>query len=157
MDIDGADLILDFDADPPVEVVEALRRHKAGILAHLRSGVVEWSAADWRAFFNERAGVGEFDGGMTRADAEAVAFEACVVEWLNRQLLPSPAGECAWCGRRESKGATVLPFGVSRHAWLHPACWPSWHAERRRAAVAALEGFGIPHSKTASAGDTVRP
>jgi hypothetical protein len=35
------------------------------------------------------AGRFEFDAGMPRPEAEAQAFEACIVEWLNRNPTPS--------------------------------------------------------------------
>jgi hypothetical protein len=39
-----------------------------------------WSAEDWRVLFHERAGVAEFDGGLSCSEAEAHAFECCVVD-----------------------------------------------------------------------------
>lgn len=41
-----------------------------------------WTAEDWQAFFDERAGIAEFDGGQSREQAEATAFECCVVEFI---------------------------------------------------------------------------
>jgi hypothetical protein len=61
-----------------------LLQHKAGVVALLRAAHDGWSAKDWLAFFDERAGIAEFDGGLPRADAEARAFACCVAEWLNR-------------------------------------------------------------------------
>jgi hypothetical protein len=71
--------------------------------------------------------------------------EACIVEWLNEHPAPSPPGRCAWCGRTESLGTVVLPFGTERetHTWLHAKCWPSWHQARRVEAIAALGAMGI--------------
>jgi hypothetical protein len=40
-----------------------------------------WDAVDWRTFYDERAGILEFDGGMSRPDAEALAFQATACEW----------------------------------------------------------------------------
>ena len=34
-------------------------------------------------YFNERAGILEYDNGLSRTDAEAVAFQDCVGELLN--------------------------------------------------------------------------
>jgi hypothetical protein len=34
-------------------------------------------ADDWQAFFDERAGITEFDGGLSRAEAEAQALACC--------------------------------------------------------------------------------
>jgi hypothetical protein len=114
--------------------------------APVRSGMSKpWNAADYKALFDERAAILEFDGGLTRLEAEARAVEHCVVEWLNRHPSSSPAGHCAWCGSPESAGAAVVPFGVGeRHTWLHPGCWREWHRRRRADALAALRSIGVP-------------
>jgi hypothetical protein len=108
-------------------------------------GCAEWSAEDWRARFDERAGFLEHDGGWVRADAEFQAFDCSVVEWLNQHPAPSQSGRCAGCGRPESPGAVVVPFGTQpgTHAWLHARCWPAWYQRRREEAVLALKGMGI--------------
>ena len=81
----------------------------------------------------------------TPAMATARALECCAVEWLNHNPVRSAPGRCVWCGRPENAGATVVPFGVGEHhAWLHPDCWPAWHAHRRAAASLAItEMLGI--------------
>ena len=43
--------------------------------------VNEWEASDWQAFFDERAAISEYDGGMTRQLAEVGAFSACLAEY----------------------------------------------------------------------------
>ena len=70
VEIDGGDLSLSAPAAPPAAVLDLLARHKAGVIALLRSGDDGWSGEDWRAFFDERAGIAEFDGGLPRAEAE---------------------------------------------------------------------------------------
>src|SRR5439155_22645116 len=55
--IDGDALTLDADTAPPATVLDLLSRHKAGMVALLRAGNGGWSGEDWRAFFDERAGV----------------------------------------------------------------------------------------------------
>ncbi len=99
---------------------------------------------DWQAYFDERAGIAEHDGGLSRTDAERQAFECCVVEWLWRNPPPASGPErCAHCG--EPLGEDGLPFltGAGGHVWLHSGCHGDWTAQRRAEAVAALEGFGI--------------
>ena len=81
---DGDDLLLEAAAPPPAAVLDLLSRHKADIVRMLRPTEVGWSAADWQVFFDERASIAEFDGGLSRADAEAQAFGCCVIEWLDR-------------------------------------------------------------------------
>ena len=84
VEIDGDDLVLEASAAPPSAVLDLLSRHKAGIVTLLRSADDGWSAEDWRVFFDERAGIAEFDGGLPRLQAEAYAFACCATEWLNR-------------------------------------------------------------------------
>jgi len=141
----GTDLILEADQEPAPKVLEGLRRHKAGIVALLRATDGDWTAKDWQTFFDERAGIAEFDQGHTRAEAEAVAFECCVVEWLNRYPELSDPGRCAWCGKPEAGGSVVVPFGTTDHGhtWLHHDCWNDWSRNRRKKAKQALAEIGL--------------
>ncbi len=143
--IEGADLILDAEREPAPQVLETIRRHKASIVALLTEEEGNWTAEDWRAFYEERAGIAEFDGGQTRAEAEARAFEHCVTEWLNQHPEPSDPGHCAGCGTAETSGARVVPYGSNPvgHAWLHPGCWDAWSQARHRTAASALMVVGI--------------
>jgi hypothetical protein len=93
-------------------VLDLLSRHKAEVVALLRPGRNGWLAEDWRAFFDERAGIVEFDGGLPRAEAEAHALACFVVEWLNRNPAHSPSGRCLGCGDREHAHDPLLPYGV---------------------------------------------
>jgi hypothetical protein len=134
-----------------VNATEAGRQRDIGRLLSVAASAAEsgrpkpWDAADYKALFDERAAILEFDGGLTRSEAEKKAIEHCVTEWQNRHPLSSPAGHCAWCRNPASTGAAVVPFGVGeRHAWLHPYCWPAWYRLRRADALAALRSFGIP-------------
>jgi hypothetical protein len=76
----------------------------------------------WQTFFDERAGIAEFDGGLSRAKEAQ-----------------------AGCGAGDRPGDPLLPFGteVSGLAWLHGACWPAWHRARQADAVTALSSIGI--------------
>ncbi len=125
---------------PPDAVLAALVEHKAALVEMLRP----WTAADWRAFRDERAGVAEHEGGMTRDAADEAAFGALVTEWLDRTMPGGPEGTCAACGAVDRPGDVVLPFGADgRRAWLHSRCWPAWHAKRTAEAVAALAALGV--------------
>jgi hypothetical protein len=143
--LEGSDLVLRAAAPPPAAVIDALKRHKPGIVALLRRARTDWTAADWEAFFHERAGIAEYDGGLRRPEAEELAFEQCVVEWLMRHSVRSNPGTCLRCGRVEDEGGMVLPFGIeaSGHAWLHFDCWPAWYSQRKAIAIAALAAMGI--------------
>ncbi|MCK1407116.1 hypothetical protein [Bradyrhizobium sp. 76] len=135
--LEGEDLVLSAAAAPPEAVMSALSRHKAEIVALLRPD--GWPSEEWVAFFDERAGIVEFDSGLERAAAEARAFECCVVEWLNRNPVQSPPDRCLYCGR--SEGDALLPYGIGTTAWLHPRCWETWHSNRKSTAVAMLSSL----------------
>jgi len=90
--VDGEDLALTASVPPPATVIDLLASHKAEVVALLRLSRDGWSAQDWQVFFDERAGIVEFDAGLPRAEAEAHAFACCVVEWLNRNPAQSLAG-----------------------------------------------------------------
>ena len=141
--VDGENLALTASA-PPAAVFD-LSRYKAEIVVLLRPGRDGWSAEDWQVFFDERAGIVEFDGGLPRPEAEAQAFACCVVEWLNRNSECSPAGRCLGCGDREHAHDPLLSYGVepTGHVWLHSRCWPAWYEARKAKAVSALAAMGI--------------
>src|SRR4051812_32064931 len=96
--IDGETLTLEADAAPPPDVLDLVARHKADVVALLRKGDDGWSGEDWRACFDERAGIAEFEGGMPRDQGEARAFACCATEWRNRNPVRSPPGRCLGCG-----------------------------------------------------------
>ena len=143
--IDGKDLTLEADAGPPPSVMNLLTCHRADVIALLRTWRDSWSGEDWRAFFDERAGIAEFDGGLPRLEAEARAYACCLTEWLNRNPVRSSPDRCLRCGEAEHAHDSLLPFGTERtdHAWLHSRCWSAWSAARQAEAVAALEAMGI--------------
>ena len=143
--IEGVDLILDAEREPAPRVVEAIRRHKAGIVDLLTAVDGSRTAEGWRVFYDERSNILEHDHGLSRQAAERRAFDFTVVEWLNQHPEPSDPGHCAWCGATETSGARIVPYGAIQggHAWLHPTCWQPWHDERRQSAISALAAFGI--------------
>ena len=155
--LDGDDLVLEASTPPPAAVLEALSRHKAGIVALLRPPNDGWIAEDWQGFFDERAGIAEFDGKLPRSEAEARAFECCIVEWLNRHPQHSDPGRCAWCEKPDRHGHAVVPFGTKNygHTWLHPECWNDWSQDRRERAQRALKDMCLDiSSETCSAKHT---
>jgi hypothetical protein len=137
VEIDGDDLVLEAPTAPPPGVLDLLSRHKAGIATLLRLTDDGWSAEDWQVFFDERAGIAEFDGGLSRAQAEAHAFACCAVEWLNRNPIRSPPGRCLGCGCGDQAHDSVVPYGIESTggAWLHSHRWPAWYAGIKWAAL----------------------
>jgi hypothetical protein len=147
--LDGDALALEASSPPPPAVIESLSRHKAEIIALLRPADDGWSALDWWTFFCERTRMAAVHG-LTGIEAEARAFDCCVVEWLNRNPVRSPPGRCSGCGQAEHSDDPLLPFGTepTGRAWLHSRCWPAWHAARKAEAIAALAQLGITTSRT---------
>lgn len=143
--IEGDRLAVGAPAEPPAAILDALARHKPQIIDLLRPGRDGWSAEDWLSYFDERAGVAEFDGGLPRPQAEARAFACCVAAWLDRNTQPSPPDRCAACGGGSDPHDILRPHLVTPagHVWLHARCWPAWQAERRAEAVAALGAMGV--------------
>ena len=65
-------LVLSSDAPPDEGLLHQLRSAKPAIVAYLHD-LGCWGEEEWAAFYDERAGIMEFDGGLTRAEAEARA------------------------------------------------------------------------------------
>lgn len=143
--LDDEGIVLEASMPPPTAILDLLSRYKLGVVALLRPGRDGWSAEDWQSFFDERAGIAEFDGGLPRQRAEARAFACCIVEWLNRNPVRSPPGRCLGCGGDDHDHDPLLPHGVGStgYAWLHSRCWPAWYAGRKVSAIVALAAMGI--------------
>jgi hypothetical protein len=131
----GGDLILDARRAPAPRVLETIRQHKREIVALL--------AAEH----------GESEG-LLRAEADPVAFESRIVDWLNRHPCRSEPGRCAWCEQPDRGGRAVVPFGIESrgHIWLHPECWSDWHSDRRARAQRALSSQGLYPAETCNGG-----
>jgi hypothetical protein len=134
----------------PIEPLEATifssREGHSEIATPLRSlGADDWTADDWRAFFDQRRAIATRHRRLSRPDAEAHAFNCCVAEWLNRHPIRSSTDPCCWCIGMERDDNVLLPFGIgsSGHAWLHSECWNAWRDWREREAIAALAGLGF--------------
>jgi hypothetical protein len=145
----GSRLVVDGPTDALSDrVVEELRALKPEILALLstRSEDSRWNAADWQAYFDERAAVREFDGGLPRGRAEQLAFEDTVTQWLC--LHPAPASDpqegCVHClGGEQPGNSLVAVLAAGGHRWVHDTCWRDWQAERRNQASIALQQLGL--------------
>ena len=130
----------------PVRAVHVNRDHPGRLPAH------QWNAEDWRAFFDERAGIAEFDGGQSRQEAEALAYETAAVEWMNTN---APVGlsedRCAGCGEPLGTiGDDSVPVlaGGGSHAWVHHRdCHKRFQERRKAEAIKALVEMGITASR----------
>ncbi len=109
--------------------------------------LAEWDADDWRAFFEEKAGIAEYDNGLSRAEAEARAFETAINQWLSVNPPRDPGPDiCIGCngplGRPGEDGMPVLA-GECRHVWVHHICHALWMAKRQAEAAKALAAMGV--------------
>ena len=62
----------------PAEILERVTAARLDLLAFLAEASSGWDAVDWQVFFDERAGIAEFSGGLSRPAAERVAWECCL-------------------------------------------------------------------------------
>jgi hypothetical protein len=83
----------------------------------------EWSTEDWRAYFDERAAIAEFDGGLPRPEAEARASNCCVAEWLGRNSVYSPSDPCLLCAEADRPNDSLLPIGIAGAGKVLAAHW----------------------------------
>jgi len=153
VELDGDDLLLEAPLPPSPALLRALSQCKPRIVALLRrTARDEWSGDDWKALYEERAAITEFDGGDGRAEAKLRAFECCLSEWLNRHPEATTANYCAWCGTPNESGHVAVPFGTDDRSltWLHPECWRAWYHQRRFKAEEALAVLGIRRPSSAS-------
>jgi hypothetical protein len=104
-----------------------------------------WTSDYWLAYRDERAAIAEFDGKLPRQQAEARAYQTCIGEWLDRNLVSSKVDDgCPMCGGGDRPGDDLLPVGLGGgEVWLHIGCSAAWRAARIAEAVLALAAMGI--------------
>ncbi len=103
------------------------------------------AAQNWRDWYEERAAIAEHDRDLPRAEAEALAFECCVVQWMNLKPPPENGPKCCvQCGNPMEE-TEALPFltGDGGHIWMHDHCHAPWMRRRRAEAADALRRMGI--------------
>lgn len=143
--LDGDDLMLEASAQPASDVLALLSRHKVAIVAFLRPGTDGWSAEDWWALFDERAGIAEFDGGLPQDQAEAHASGHCLAEWLRNDPMRAPPHQGSGYGEDNQRQGEQLPFGPKT---LDPECQhfgfrSECHGTRKSETLANLGSMGI--------------
>lgn len=109
----------------------------------------EAEAQLWRTFYEERAAIREYDGGLSRPDAEAGALQGAIAHWLARNPLSPgvPEDGCMHCAAALPVDYRVAVLAGPGHAWLHPACMPEMNQARLALAgreVRRLLGFSDP-------------
>ena len=131
------------DPEPASDLLDSPIRNE--VAASPVADYLPWTTEDWQAFFGERAGIVEFDGGQSREQAEAAAFECCVAEWMSRNPVSSTPGRCLECSQPGHTYDQLVPFGpeATGQVWLHSRCWSNWYVGRKVQAVTALGALGI--------------
>jgi hypothetical protein len=140
----------------PGELVERLRAAKPEIMAALAKAPTPpqqtppaperagWDAADWRAFYDERAAIREHDGKRPRVEAERLAWGETLVEWHKANASPPPAWQCAGCLRPIGGApAMTLPDAARVHDVAGYACLIAYGKRWRATAAKGLVGMGI--------------
>jgi hypothetical protein len=124
-----------------------IQQNKPAIVKLLKkSADVLWTDMDWQEYFDERAGIAEYSGGLSRDQAEVRAYDCCVGEWLRRNPVRSAAGLCELCGQPKGMLTPYLTDYSTKnpgHTWLHQACSERWFTDRRVAVVQELAVLGI--------------
>jgi hypothetical protein len=67
------------------EVPDLLERHTVDVVDLPPGQTRRWTFKGWHGYFDERAGIAEYDWGLARGEAEAQAFDDCVAEWLDQR------------------------------------------------------------------------
>ena len=130
----------------PADVVERVRSAKPALVALLSPPADDggWTAEDWRTFYDERAAIAEFDGGLSRPEAEARAWECAVAHWQNTVAPILTEGDgCPICNRPLGDGAVPVLRPGGGHVWLHPGCVVQFTIRRRSEARRELAKAGI--------------
>ena len=76
--VEGSDLLLEANRPPPAAILEQLVRHKRAVVELLQLDNEILADPGLRFEFEERAAIAEFEGGLTRQDAERLARACCV-------------------------------------------------------------------------------
>jgi hypothetical protein len=101
-----------------------------------------WTAEDWRVYYLERAAIREYDGGLTRAEADRRAWRETANRWWHEHGSRSAPNICCGCGKPVS-GADAIPLPHDQR--VHNAdCMSQFGRRWLNEAAEALAKFGIP-------------
>jgi hypothetical protein len=99
----------------------------------------------WRDFFEERAAHREFDGQRSRAEAERLAWDDCILEWHRRYAGRASRDLCAGCRRPiGTSEALTLWDGNRVHDQSGQECLRTYGQRWRGTAARALVALGLP-------------
>ena len=129
----GGKLVLEWRKSPPgTALVENLRRHKAEILLLTRNKPPSWLTEDWLAYFDERAGIAEFDGGFPRIEAGALRLPGLrrPLAVINPPVIDH-AQQCLQCELAVECDDKISAAGAAgKRGMLHAKCADKWKVSR---------------------------
>jgi hypothetical protein len=107
-----------------------------------------WGVGDWPAYFGERAGIREYDGGLARAEAENLAYIDCIGLYLRRHKPMWAGNECVACWQSiDEIPCDVLRCENNYWGFIHVACEGPYRLVRIRRAMYALAALGVRDPK----------
>jgi len=99
------------------------------------------NAEDWRSFFEERAAILEYDGGLSSEKADRLAYGAAVAGVTNAMPTSYPQDTCAACGSPVSpQGGLVL---ADKAVVCDGKCHDAHRRQQHERAERQLAGWGI--------------
>ena len=106
----------------PDDLMARLRAAKPELVATLGRPCTEperaaWDATDWRAFYEKRAAIREYDGQRPRPEAERLAWGEMQNEWHQRHGEITPPRQCAGCGEPIG-GGEAMPLTTGERLLL---------------------------------------
>jgi TubC N-terminal docking domain len=138
LEADGGRLVVEPASKLTAATRDAIRAHKGELLEALL-------VAQLREDYAERAAIGEYDGELSRPQAEMQAFEQILTRWLKAQsagATPTAIDTCVACSL--TLGAAHVSVLRPGGGLVHANCIPRWRREHRNRAAEALAAGGIP-------------
>lgn len=131
---------------PPPHLLARLRDQKADVIAALREEGHRGhrthrvdEAQRWRDAYEEKAAIRQYDGGLSRVEAESAALLDAAARW--RCENPLPASDRAACYHCGEAGPDTPILASGGHAWVHEQCWAPTNANREMEALAAVSAM----------------
>ncbi len=148
VEVDGPNLVLEGPTDELNDaLLERLRAAKSDLLTTLsaEASTLGWDRDDWRAYFEERSAIREYDGGISSIAAQLLAYGDTVQHWLRLNPPSVDAWQiCVHCGQPEGPaGALLSLLSGGRHVSVHERCWEPWSRYQEARAEEALRRCGI--------------
>jgi hypothetical protein len=134
-------------AQGDAKVMTLITRKAAPISAPVKT---DFDPVEWKATFDERVGILTADGGLSFAEACAVAGQILTHEWLRKNLPHAvSASRCLHC-RRMLDDTKVQVQSTGFGGAVHSGCLVDHVASRIETAQRAMREAGLPKQCTAA-------